>query len=145
MKTFIKYKNHPLQFVDCILPCGNLAEPYAVLPGRVLQFCQTKLIVRTKFPAIQSGTREQRRRQRSLQRTVSLSSLFAGCSSAVSLCRRPGRHLELFHPVCAGIHAPAGENSWLFLDGYAGCVRSGKVCFRLPYAFHSPQSAHGCL
>ena len=110
----------------------RVIKPYLVI-GAVAIFWAI-LILRTKFPAIQSEHESggDHGRFRELLRYPHF--LWAVLAHAVSLCRRPGWDLELFHPVRAGIDAPAGKNCWLLPDRHAGGVWSWKIHFRVSNA-----------
>jgi len=121
----------------------RVIKPYLVL-GAVAIFWAV-LILRTKFPAIQSEHESSAEDHGHFKGASALPALSVGGRSAVSVCGCASGHLELLYPVRSGVHAPAGEGGWLLLNGHAGRVRSGKIRVRVSHAHHCTQQTDGSL
>ena len=119
----------------------RVVKPYLVIG--VIALIWAVLILRTKFPSIQSEHENSEGDHGHFRDLFQLSAFPAGGAGAVFLRRRPGRNLELFHSVCPGICPSARKSSGLFLDRYPGRLWSGKICLGLPDAFHRAQQTHG--
>ena len=122
----------------------RVLAPYMVLGVVVLVWAL--LIFRTRFPAIEGDSvRDQWAQDRRLSHAVPLSPLSFGCFRPVLLCRRAGGHMELLHPVCAGLHACCGKAGGLSAHHNARGVRGRPIRLKLGNeALPSRQDA-GCI
>jgi MFS family permease len=120
----------------------RVVRPYLVIG--VIALIWAVLILRTKFPSIQSE-HENSEGDHGHFLIFRIPALPAGSAGAVLVCRRPGWNLELLYSVCAGVRASTRKGRGIFPDGYTCRFRSGNICVRLPDALHRAQQTHGCL
>ncbi len=87
----------------------RVVAPYLALA--LIALTLAVVFMRTRFPevAAESGRASIAGGARRHPRTLAPPALCRGCLCAVPLRRSTGRHLELLHPVCAGVHASAGK------------------------------------
>ncbi len=92
--TYDAYLKHEtMRVVVPYLVVGLIATIWAIM------------IARTKFPTIAREHEDGAQDHGSFKELLALSSFSLRHCGPVPICRRPGRHMELFHPVCAGFHA----------------------------------------
>ena len=104
----------------------RVVAPYLVLGCIALTLAI--VFMRTRFPEVAAGSKSPAERRRTGDGFAVSAAAFSLCGGgAVSVRGRAGGDVELVHPVCAGVHAPAGEARRAAADGHAGRVCRGAL------------------